>query len=71
MSASGGIVLQNYFSTPARKIDSRSYSQPQHRFKSARSRIRSNPIPQSWIGDFCNKIGCEAVVSQTSAEVGV
>src|SRR5262245_10296083 len=31
MSAFGRIVLQNYFSTPARKIDSRSRSHPQHR----------------------------------------
>src|SRR5262245_34464896 len=52
------LCCKTIFSTPARKIDSRSCSQPQHRFKSARSRIRlfQIPIPQTWIGDFCNTI---------------
>src|SRR5262245_16244343 len=61
-SGVGRLCCKTIFSTPARKIDSRSCSQPQHRFKSARSRIRlfQIPIPQIWIGDFCNTIAPKA-----------
>src|SRR5215813_9645664 len=61
---SGGLCCKTIFSTPARKIDSRSRSQPQHRFKSGRSRIRlfQIPIPQTSVGDFCNTIGGKADV---------
>src|SRR4029450_12106777 len=59
MSASGRFCYKTILRTPTRKIDSRSRSKAQHRFKSACSRIRlfQIQIPQTSVGDICNKIG--------------
>ena len=61
MTAYGRFCCKTILSAPARKIDSRSRSKAQHRFKSVCNRIRlfQIPIPQTSVGDFCNKIGPE------------
>ena len=52
----GPICCKTILSAPTRKIDSRSSSKAQYRFKSGCSRIRlfQIPIPQTSVGDFCN-----------------
>src|SRR5215475_3852574 len=69
----GGLCCKSLLSIWARNIDSRSSANTQQRFKRTGAPIRlfQISISQSPLGDFCNTIGGEAVVSQTSAEVRV
>src|SRR5215475_229085 len=58
-AALGRFCCKTILSAPTGKMDSRSSSKAQYRFKSGCGRIRlfQIPIPQTSVGDFCNKIG--------------
>src|SRR5215813_6223316 len=59
---SGGLCCKTIFRIRARKIDSRSSVNAQHRFKNSFAPIRllRISIPQLLRGDFCNTIGRNA-----------
>src|SRR5262249_53298032 len=68
-SLMGGLCCKTIFRIRARKIDSRSRVNAQHRFKNSFAPIRllRISIPQLLRGDFCNTIGGKAEVLITFA----